>query len=254
MGPMDRTTETYFADVVSNELLTPHMRRIVLAVHGDWQTSGIADEWVRLFFPTPAGEPAVLPVSQGKGWTFPDGVPREGRWYTVRAVDGDRLTIDVVVHEDGVAARWAAQATSGERIAITGPDGRYGADSETDWELVAADMTGLPAALRILAELPAGRRAVALLEVQDRADEQPVRSAGEVMVRWLHNPDHGHAPSLLPAAVRALDWPAGRPYVWMSAEAGATREIRSFARREKQVPNGAAHIVGYWSIRRNTAR
>ena len=49
----------------------------------------------------------------------------------------DRLTIDVVVHEDGVAARWAAQATSGERIAITGPDGRYGADSETDWELAA---------------------------------------------------------------------------------------------------------------------
>lgn len=251
---MDRTTQTYFADVVSNELLTPHMRRIVLAVEGGWRSSGIADEWVRLFFPTVAGEPAVLPVSQGKGWSFPDDIPREGRWYSVRAIDGDRLTIDIVVHEAGVAAEWAAGARPGDRIAITGPDGRYGADAPTDWELIAADMTGLPAALRILSELPAGRRALAVLEVQDAADQQPVDSAGTVEVRWLHNPDHGRAPSRLPTAVRGIDWPDGRPYVWMSAEAAATRDIRSFVRRDKKVPNGCAHVVGYWSIRRNTAR
>lgn len=250
---MDRTTTTYFADVLSNELRTPHMRRLVLGVQGDWESSGIADEWVRMFFPTPAGEPAVLPVSQGKGWSFPDGVPREGRWYTIRSIDGSRLTVDIVVHEAGVAAEWARTAEAGSRIAITGPDGRYGADEPTDWELVAADMTGLPAALRILAELPAGRRAVAILEVQDAADEQPVASAGEVEVTWVHNRQHGHAPSLLPDAIRAARWPDGRPYVWMSAEAAATREIRSFVRREKKVPNGCADVVGYWSIKRNTA-
>jgi NADPH-dependent ferric siderophore reductase len=251
---MDRTTEPYFADVVTNELLTPNMRRIVLAVQGDWQSSGIADEWIRLFFPTAAGEPAVLPASQGKGWSFPDGIPREGRWYSVRGVDGARLTIDIVVHESGVAAQWAAGAEPGDRIAISGPDGRYGADAPTDWELVAADMTGLPAALRILAELPAGRRAVAVLEVQDPADEQPITTAADVAVTWVHNPEHGYAPSRLPDAIRAIDWPDGTPYVWMSAEAAATRDIRSFARREKKVPNGCAHVVGYWSIKRNTAR
>ncbi|MFV0533307.1 MAG: siderophore-interacting protein [Cumulibacter sp.] len=250
---MDRTNETYFADVVSNELLTPHMRRIVFAVNG-WTTSGFADEWVRLFFPSPRGEDAVRPVSQGKGWSFPDGVPREGRWYSVRAIEGDRLTIDIVVHESGVAAAWAATAAPGSRIAISGPDGRYGADVAVDWELIAADMTGLPAALRILAELPAGRRAIAVLEVQDAADEQPVNSAADVEVRWLHNPQHGQAPSLLPAAIRNLRWLDGAPYVWMSAEAAATRDIRSFARRDKKVPNGCAHVVGYWSMRRNTAR
>lgn len=251
---MDRTAETYFADVVSNQLLTPHMRRIVFNVEGDWQSSGIGDEWVRLFFPTAAREPAVLPLSQGKGWSFPDGIPREGRWYSVRAIDGAVLTIDIVVHEAGVAAEWAARAAQGDRIAITGPDGRYGADVPTDWELVAADMTGLPAALRILAELPAGRRAIAILEVQDADDEQPVESAGEVEVTWVHNADHGHAQSLLPALIRAIDWPGGKPYVWMSAEAAATRDIRSFVRRDKKVPNGCAHVVGYWSIKRNTAR
>ncbi|WP_153504591.1 siderophore-interacting protein [Cumulibacter manganitolerans] len=251
---MDRTTTTYFADVVSNALLTPHMRRVVLEVHGDWASSGIADEWVRLFFPTPAGEPAVLPVSQGKGWSFPDGVPREGRWYSVRAVEGARLTIDVVVHEAGVAAEWARTATPGSRIAISGPDGRYGAEGPVDWELIVADMTGLPAALRILGELPAGRRAVAILEVQSADDEQEVVSAADVAVSWVHNPDHGHAASLLPAAVREAAWLPGAPYVWMSAEAAATRDIRSFVRREKKVPNGYADVVGYWSIKRNTAR
>lgn len=253
MPRMDRTTTTYFADVVGNDLLTPHLRRIVLNAPG-WSSSGIADEWVRLFFPTAAGEPAVLPVSQGKGWSFPDDVPREGRWYSIRSIDGDRLTIDIVVHESGVAAQWAESVEPGARIAITGPDGRYGADEPTDWELIAADMTGLPAALRILAELPAGRRAVAVLEVQTPDDEQPVVSDGEVSVTWVHNPNHGHAPSLLPEAVRAAAWLDGRPYVWMSAEAAATREIRSFVRREKKVPNGCADVVGYWSIKRNTAR
>lgn len=251
---MDRTTETYFADVVSNELVTPHMRRVVLRVDGDWQSSGIADEWVRLFFPTAAGEPAVLPISQGKGWSFPDGVPREGRWYSVRAVHEAQLTIDIVVHQSGVAAHWAATAGPGARIAITGPDGRYGPDAPTDWELIAADMTGLPAALRILAELPAGRRAIAVLEVHGPDDEQPIVSDGDVECTWIHNPEHGHALSTLPEAVRGIAWPAGRPYVWMSAEAAATRDIRSFVRREKKVPNGCAHVVGYWSMKRNTAR
>lgn len=250
---MDRTTETYFADVVSNELVTPHMRRVVLDVPG-WESSGIADEWIRLFFPTSAGEAAVLPVSQGKGWSFPDGVPREGRWYTVRRVAGSQLSIDIVVHEAGVAASWARDVAVGARIAVTGADGRYGADEPTDWELICADMTGLPAALRILAELPAGRRAIAVLEVQEPADEQEVASDGDVVVTWVHNSQHGHAPSLLPDALREAEWLDGRPYVWMSAEAAATREIRSYVRRERKVPNGCADVVGYWSIRRNTAR
>lgn len=251
---MNRTTSTYFADVLSNALLTPHMRRVVLDVEGDWESSGIADEWVRLFFPTAAGEPAVLPVSHGKGWSFPDDVPREGRWYSIRAIDGSQLTIDIVVHEAGVAAEWARDAQPGARIAITGSDGRYGADEPTDWELIAADMTGLPAALRILAELPEGRRAIAILEVQDASDEQEVISAGEVAVAWVHNPNHGHAPSLLPDAIRSTEWLPDNPYVWMSAEAAATRDIRSYVRRERKVPNGCADVVGYWSIKRNTAR
>lgn len=251
---MDRRTETYFAELVSNELLTPHMRRIVLAVEGDWRSSGFADEWIRMFFPTAAGEPAVLPVSQGKGWSFPDGTPRDGRWYSVRSIAQNRLTVDIVVHEAGVAARWVSSVAPGARIAITGPDGRYGADVPTDWELVVADMTGLPAALRILAELPTGRRAIAVLEVPAQADQQPIESVGDVTVTWVHNDEHGHSASLLPRAVRGIDWPDGRPYVWAGAEAAATRDIRSFVRREKNVPNGCADVVGYWSINRNTAR
>lgn len=251
---MDRSTSTYFADVVSSELLTPHMRRIVLAVQGDWQSCGIADEWIRLFFPTDAAEPAVLPISHGKGWSFPDGVPREGRWYSVRRIDGNRLTIDIVVHTDGVAARWAATVVPGERIAISGPDGRYGGDAPTDWELIVADMTGLPAALRILEELDEGRRAVAVLEVAGPDDEQPITSIADLQAIWVHNPDHGHSASLLPDAVRTAPWLPGEAYVWMSAEAAATREIRTYVRREKKVPNGRAHVVGYWSMKRNTAR
>lgn len=251
---MDRTDTTYFADVHSVELLTPHMRRLVLKVDGDFASSGVADEWFRIFLPTPAGEPAVLPVSQGKGWTFPDDVPREGRWYSIRAYAAPLLTVDIVVHAGGAAAEWSRNVQPGERIAISGPDGRYGADEPTDWELIAADMTGLPAALRILSEMPAGRPVSAVLEVPGPEDEQPIETAGDVDLRWIHNPEHGHGASLLASAVREVPWREGTPYVWMSAEAAATRDIRSYVRRERRVPNGCADVIGYWSLRRNTAR
>ncbi len=251
---MDRTASTYFADVRSSSLLTPHLRRLELEVEGDYESTGIADEWFRIFLPTPAGEPAVLPVSQGKGWSFPDDVPREGRWYTIREYAAPMLTVDVVVHEGGAAADWARRVQPGERIAISGPDGRYGADQPTDWELIAADMTGLPAALRILSELPAGKRAIALLEVPGPEDEQELDVGAAVEVRWIHNAQHGHGPSVLPDAVRSVEWRDGTPYVWMSAEAAATRDVRSYVRRERRVPNGCADVVGYWSLRRNTAR
>lgn len=250
---MDRTATTYFADVAEVRLITPHMRRIELDVLGDFDSCGLADEWVRLFFPTAAGEPAVLPQSVGKGWSFPDGVPREGRWYSVRAWSAPQLSIDIVVHDGGVAAEWSRGASVGDRIAISGPDGRYGADQPTDWELIAADMTGLPAALRILEELPEHRSAVAVLEVHGPDDEQPVRSVGDVELVWVHNDEHGHGPSLLAGAVREVPWRDGTPYVWMSAEAGATRDIRGYVRRGRRVPNGCADVVGYWSLRRNTA-
>ncbi len=253
---MQRPETTYFADVLTNEMITPHMRRVVFGGPGlaDFTSCGIADEWIRLFFPTSAGEPAVLPVSEGKGWSFPDDVPREGRWYSVRRFDpGEtRLTIDIVDHEGGVATAWARTAVPGDRIAVSGADGRYGADIPTGWELIVADMTGLPAALRILEEMPAGKKIVAVFEVKSTADQQVVQTSAEVDVHWLIHPEHGSGPSQLAPYVEALEWHPGTPYVWMSAEAAATREIRSYVRRQRRVPNGCADVVGYWSIKRNT--
>lgn len=253
---MHRPGTTYFADVLTNEMITPHMRRVVFGGSGlaEFTSCGIADEWIRLFFPTPAGEPAVLPISQGKGWSFPDDVPREGRWYSVRRFDPatSELTVDIVDHEGGVATAWARSAAPGDRIAISGADGRYGADEPTDWELVVADMTGLPSALRILEEMPAGRKAVVVFEVQAPEDKQTVQTHADADVHWLVHPDHGSASGRLASYVRDLAWHAGTPYVWMSAEAAATRDIRSYTRRERRVPNGCADIVGYWSIKRNT--
>ena len=92
----------------------------------------------------------------------------------MRRVAGSQLSIDIVVHEAGVAASWARDVAVGARIAVTGADGRYGADEPTDWELIAADMTGLPAALRILEELPEHRSAVAVLEVHGPDDGSPL--------------------------------------------------------------------------------
>src|SRR5690242_7678212 len=139
----DRDDRLFEARVVGTSLLTPVMRRVVLGGPGlaEFDSTGHPDEWLRLFVPA---------ASVGV-----DGPDPLDRWYTVRRWDADvgQLIIDVVVHDHGAATRWAEQARPGDPITVSAPAGRFEPLTDTEWVLVVADQTALPAASRILAEL-----------------------------------------------------------------------------------------------------
>jgi NADPH-dependent ferric siderophore reductase len=202
----------------------------------------------------PPGEELVLPQL---GWRFPRGT-REQHWrnYTVRRHDPARAEVDVdfALHDDpGQATRWAAEAAPGDKAGFAGPRIHWERDPGADWSLLAADDTGVPAALAILESLPADHRAIALLEVADGREEQPIDSPADVDVRWLSR--DGRPPgttTLLPDALRKLELPPGRGQVWGAGESRAMRRVRDHVRRSRGIAKEAVSVLGYWAVSRSS--
>ncbi len=172
----------------------------------------------------------------------PGGAEPVRRDYTPRHHDAaaGELMIEFALHGAGPAADWAAQARPGQRATVGGPRGSFVIPTDFDWHLLAGDTSALPAVARRLEELPAGTRAVVVLDVPDAADRRALPSAAEVSVTWVA----GSAALL--AAVRALALPAGDGYAWCAGEAGAMAALRRLLVEDKGVAAHAIRAAAYW--------
>jgi NADPH-dependent ferric siderophore reductase len=88
--------------------------------------------------------------------------------------------------------------------------------------------------------LPAGTRAIVILQVSDPADRRALRSAAALDLEWVAD-----APSLL-AAVRALALPEGEGYAWCAGEAATTATLRRIRVDEKGHDRHAIRAAAYW--------
>ncbi|WP_045235079.1 siderophore-interacting protein [Deinococcus pimensis] len=230
--------------------LTPRLRRVTLtgsALVG-FESLG-ADDHVKLFLPGPDEREPTLPVMTPDGPRLPDGVtPPARRDYTPRAYrpDVQELDIDVVLHGSGPGATWAANVRPGDRVGVGGPRGSTIVRYDFDWYLLGGDESALPSVARRLEELPAGTRAIVLLEVQDATDELPLVSRADVIVWWLHRGSaEPGTTSLLLDAVEALNLPEGEGFVWFGAESAAAAALRGHLEARGQ-PRVWTRVVGYW--------
>ncbi|WP_439495696.1 DUF2218 domain-containing protein [Bosea sp. (in: a-proteobacteria)] len=238
--------------VIGTEQITPHMRRIRFRGEDLARFDTMEALHVRLFIP-PAGlaDPAWPLLGD-------DGILRQPpperrpaiRKYTIREIDAaaGTLAIDFVVHDDaGPGSAFALRAGTGDVLGMAGPGGR--GLKQADRYLFLADETGLPAVARMLESLPRTARGLAIIEIADPGEQQPLDAPDGVAIRWLHR--DGAAPggaTLLPDAFAALDWPpeGERLYLWAALEYAAFRQIRSAA-RERLRPGQDEHlIVSYW--------
>ncbi|MCS0601929.1 siderophore-interacting protein [Streptomyces sp. LP11] len=251
--PVRKPRKVHSAQVVRTERLTPHMQRVVLGGEGlaDFAADTCTDHYVKLLFgPEGVSYPEPFDLEHIRA-----ELPREQwpvtRTYTVRAWDPEHreLTLDFVVHGDeGLAGPWAARVQPGETIRFMGPGGAYTPDPAADWHLLAGDESALPAIARALETLPAGARAHVFVEVSGPEEEQKIDT--EVEVVWLHRGDRPVGEALL-AAVRALEFPAGRPHAFVHGEAAFVKELRRMLRVDLQIPREDLSISGYWRLGHN---
>ncbi len=244
---MSTRAQRYDAVVLSRARLSPHLLRLTLSAPG-LESTGIPDEWVGLVVP---GQFQV-------------------RYYTVRSLEGDRLVLDVVVHEQGLVTDWASGDCVGDRVVVTGAQGSFEPPQDAAWLLLVGDLTALPAMARITESRwssgssrgssgPSRRSS----GPSRRSSGPSRRSSGVETTIWAEVPDDltGYLPdgadvtwltppaegqSRLAEVVEGIDWPAGEGYFWMAGESAQMRAIRKHLMRDRHLPSTAYDVMGYW--------
>lgn len=267
--------KTFLTQVKAVAYPTPRFARITFeGLDLEGFTSLGPGEFVYVLLP-PAGRDE-LTVDRGFTWerfkSMPDEERPRGAYYTIREhhPQSAELDLDFLLHsEEGGAygggpprseadlassvSRWAARAKPGDRAALWGPRITYQPPADTEWRLLVADETGLPAAAAILSSLPEGARTDAVLEVADESEEQRLLSAGDGGITWVHRGDvsSGRSSSMV-EAICALEFPerVSREtiYVWGAGEGTEISALRQHLRNERGLDPDAMSLTPYWRL------
>ncbi|MEY4762836.1 MAG: hypothetical protein RLZZ200_2692 [Pseudomonadota bacterium] len=225
----------YAVTVKSVTDITPRMRRVVFTGEtlGNFEWSGPASH-IKLIL----------------GDAAPDTRPLM-RTYTPRRFDAaaGELTVDIVLHGEGPAATWAAQAAPGQTLNIGGPGRAYSVDGNATHWVLAGDDTAIPALATILENLPATATADVYLELPalEEAAALNVTHPGARLHRLLRADGGAEPGSLLEAAIRGATLPDGAR-LYVACEAGAIRRIRRHLLQERGLPPTQIVTRGYWKL------
>lgn len=177
------------------------------------------------------------------------------RRYTIRALDRvrDLVTIDVVMHGGGPGEEWIAAAKPGDAVAGIAPRGKIFPAQDADWHLFIGDESAIPMVSAMAESLPAQVEVVAVLEVPEAADQQPIQSAGPVRTVWLSR-DGGPAgeANALIAAVEKVELPTGHGHAYIAGEARVVLALREVL-TERGLAAEQLSPKAYWGRGRGNA-
>ena len=244
---------TFITAVRRVEDVTRGVRQITFG-GGDLDTfvPGAPDQFLYVLAPPPGR--TELTIDASFTWeqyaTMPPGEQPIGAYYTVRRWRPEAGELDMlfVLHGvEGPAAAWAAGAGPGDPVALWGPRDAFAPPAGTDWYLLVADDTGLPAVAAIIESLPPSTPVVVVAEVDAEKDCQPLPERDDVEVHWcFRRGAPAGTTTLLVDAVRQLAWPSGTAYAWGGAESRCITAVRKLVRHERALPRDAVSMTGYW--------
>jgi NADPH-dependent ferric siderophore reductase len=231
--------------VVSHvETIAPKMKRITVKsdeLRGF--TSLGFDDHIKLIFPNPDGELNLAPPGA-------DGASeRVMRDFTPRSFDAEAgvLAVDFVIHDDGPATTWAANARIGSVLGVGGPRGSAVISTEgIGLHLLIGDETALPAIARRLEELPAGTNALVVAEVAP-GFELPLSSRANLQVMWVPRTDpNAVTGECLLGALDDLPIMKEGCFAWAATETQAVRAIRRYLVEGRGFDKRWVKAAGYW--------
>lgn len=288
------------------EDVTPHLRRFTFEGPDldDFANPGL-DQRIKLVLPAPSSGYRSLP--NGDNW-YPqwrrlgDEERPPIRTYTTRAVRrgtaGTRVDVDMVVHAPlGPASQWISTARAGDAVVLLGPSRSWSAarpdeppagvdfvpPAITERFLLGGDETAAPAIARILQDLDAGARGIAVVELPSSADAgylpahpgievralgRDGRAHGELLVEGVREAAARLCPEGAPGRIEETDmdhdllWDVPRTarggaalrrtslYAWLAGEAAAVRAMRRHLVGERGIDRRAVAFMGYWRLGR----
>jgi NADPH-dependent ferric siderophore reductase len=216
--------------------LTPHMIRVILG--GDdlaGFVSPSSDDHIKLFFPMQGSE----------------GAKRD---YTPRSFDLEARTlcVDFALHECGIGSAWARQAKLGDQLQIAGPRGSTVISAPGAWWLLVCDETALPSIGRRLEEFASETQVISLVAVTGPEEEQEFETTSHLTALWVHR--RGTERSDPGPFFKALsEWkrPAGPGFIWIGAEEGVARALRTYFIDTIGHPPEWIKASAYWSQKPN---
>lgn len=230
--------------------VTPRLRRVVVggdALEGfDEPDPGAS---VRVLLPDGDGT-LTLPEWDGNEFLAPDGSRPTIRTITPRHRDPARneLTLDFVVHGGGAASQWAAAASPGDQVAVSGPGRGWHPPEGASTFLLAGDETALPAIsqlLEVLAASHAGATVDVVVEVGSSEARHDLPAHPRCSIAWFEL-GRGDAPgAALVPAVEAADIGADT-VVWVAGEAAAVQKVRKHLFDQRGLARSQATVRGYW--------
>lgn len=235
--------------------LTPAMRRVTLTGE-DVGRLGSSGLHARLLFPE--GEQPQWPEISADGrpvWNRGQ-MRMPMRAYTLRNIraEAGEVDIDFLLHDgDGVAAAWARDVEAGAALGVIGPIGRP--VEEADWYLFAGDESSLPPIARMLENLPQDARGLALIEVANAHERQPLNAPAGVEIRWLLRdvrPDQPRGRLLAQTVVETPVPETGRVACWLGAELTAFQIARAHWRKLGHLDERRMHVAPYWNASKQT--
>ena len=227
------------------QILSPAMRRITLT-GAELQGFEVSDpaSYMKLIFPEPGQLEPDRPL--------PDGPRAKSmRTYTPLAVRPDVCEVDVdfVLHGEGPASSWAAQAQVGQVLFLMGPGPGYKLQADAPAYLLIGDDSALPAFETILASLSDTATVQVIMEVTGAAEERGLPDAPHSAVQWVvRGLDNTQAGQALEATLRQSPPPAADTHIYVACEAGAMRRIRQLLTDELGVDRSQITGRGYWKL------
>lgn len=202
---------------------------------------------VRLLVPVPPDAALAIPEWNGNEFLLPDGRRPAIRTFTPRHLrtDPPELDIDVVVHGDGPASTWAAQAVPEAVAAISGPGRGYSVDTTASRFVLAGDDTAVPAISQLLEALPGDADVDVHIELAEPAARPDLPEHPRLTARWYEWSPGEPPGAALADALRDVTL-ADTDRLWAAGEAAAVQRVRRHFFQDAGLPRAHASIRGYW--------
>lgn len=224
--------------VQSIEQVTPRVRRIVF---GGESLAGFSDSrpgaHIKLLFSDESAKSRT-----------------QMRTYTPRVFNPEtnKLTVEFVLHENGLASTWAAQAKPGDTLTVAGPGGGMDIPKNLKTMVMLVDESAIPAAGTVLEALPAGCTPIIICEVEDAHEQRSLSDSLEVKPTWLFRQEQAASPGLLLENylpnVLANVKDADDLFWWIACESNAMRRMRSHLLNQPGFNKKRLVSRGYWKL------